>query len=108
MLAHSCTAVCLSLLGTWSGGRGEGWDPNSSTALQVVLPHVHALLFSPIIHGSATSAWHACLRQDNLGMDCVALHCIMDSSGYRSCNEGGFVCMHAEACLRICTFYAFR
>jgi hypothetical protein len=27
--------VCLSLLGTWSGGKGEGWNASASTALQV-------------------------------------------------------------------------
>jgi baculoviral IAP repeat-containing protein 6 len=27
--------VCLSLLGTWQGERGEGWSPDYSTALQV-------------------------------------------------------------------------
>ena len=27
--------VCLSLLGTWSGGRGESWSPDFSTVLQV-------------------------------------------------------------------------
>ena len=32
---YNCGKVCLSLLGTWSGGKGEGWDMNSSTALQV-------------------------------------------------------------------------
>ena len=31
---YNCGKVCLSLLGTWSGGRGEGWDPHSSSALQ--------------------------------------------------------------------------
>jgi ubiquitin-protein ligase len=28
--------VCLSLLGTWSGGRGEGWIPGTSTLSQVL------------------------------------------------------------------------
>ncbi len=32
---YNCGKVCLSLLGTWSGGKGEGWDMNSSSALQV-------------------------------------------------------------------------
>ena len=31
---YNCGKVCLSLLGTWSGGRGEGWDAHSSSALQ--------------------------------------------------------------------------
>lgn len=30
--------VCLSLLGTWSGGQGEGWDPTASSMLQVGSP----------------------------------------------------------------------
>jgi len=29
--------VCLSLLGTWAGGAGEGWDPQVSKALQVLV-----------------------------------------------------------------------
>lgn len=32
---YNCGKVCLSLLGTWGGGRGEGWDAHSSSALQV-------------------------------------------------------------------------
>lgn len=27
--------VCLSLLGTWSGGQGESWSPEVSTMFQV-------------------------------------------------------------------------
>ncbi|KAK9830590.1 hypothetical protein WJX81_002568 [Elliptochloris bilobata] len=34
---YNCGKVCLSLLGTWSGGRGEGWDAHSSSALQVLV-----------------------------------------------------------------------
>jgi hypothetical protein len=29
--------VCLSLLGTWQGGRGESWSPEYSTVLQVLI-----------------------------------------------------------------------
>lgn len=29
--------VCLSLLGTWQGGRGESWSPDFSTVLQVLI-----------------------------------------------------------------------
>ena len=29
--------VCLSLLGTWSGAKGEMWDPAVSTMLQVIV-----------------------------------------------------------------------
>ena len=32
---YNCGKVCLSLLGTWSGAKGETWDPNSSSTLQV-------------------------------------------------------------------------
>jgi len=32
---YNCGKVCLSLLGTWHGAKGEGWDPNASSALQV-------------------------------------------------------------------------
>lgn len=29
--------VCLSLLGTWTGGKGESWDPNVSTIYQILM-----------------------------------------------------------------------
>ena len=29
--------MCLSLLGTWQGGRGESWSPEYSTVLQVLI-----------------------------------------------------------------------
>ena len=32
---YKCGKVCLSLLGTWSGARGESWDPVASSMLQV-------------------------------------------------------------------------
>ncbi len=32
---YNCGKVCLSLLGTWSGGTNEKWDPLTSTLLQV-------------------------------------------------------------------------
>ena len=32
---YNCGKVCLSLLGTWSGAKGETWDPDSSSTLQV-------------------------------------------------------------------------
>ncbi len=32
---YNCGKVCLSLLGTWQGGKGEGWIPGVSTANQV-------------------------------------------------------------------------
>jgi len=32
---YNCGKVCLSLLGTWEGGKGEGWVPGVSSALQV-------------------------------------------------------------------------
>jgi len=38
--------VCLSLLGTWEGGRGEGWNANASTALQVLLS-IQSLILVP-------------------------------------------------------------
>lgn len=31
---YNCGKVCLSLLGTWSG---PGWDPKTSTLLQVLI-----------------------------------------------------------------------
>lgn len=49
---YNCGKVCLSLLGTWSGAKGETWDPNSSSTLQVPplhMPiHQHALLLASI------------------------------------------------------------
>ena len=38
--------VCLSLLGTWEGGKGEGWNPAASTALQVLLS-IQSLILVP-------------------------------------------------------------
>ena len=32
---YNCGKVCLSLLGTWSGAKGETWDASASTTLQV-------------------------------------------------------------------------
>jgi baculoviral IAP repeat-containing protein 6 len=32
---YNCGKVCLSLLGTWTGKEGEGWNAEVSTALQV-------------------------------------------------------------------------
>jgi ubiquitin-protein ligase len=34
---YNCGKVCLSLLGTWSGDRGESWNPQISTFLQVLI-----------------------------------------------------------------------
>jgi ubiquitin-protein ligase len=36
--------VCLSLLGTWGGGQGEGWTPQVSTFLQVIIS-IQSLIF---------------------------------------------------------------
>ncbi|EGG21771.1 Ubiquitin-conjugating BIR-domain enzyme [Cavenderia fasciculata] len=38
--------VCLSLLGTWSGGEGENWNPNTSTLLQVLVS-IQSLILVP-------------------------------------------------------------
>jgi hypothetical protein len=46
--------VCLSLLGTWNGGKGEGWDATTSTALQARPP-------------LCPSTWQA--LQENLELD---------------------------------------
>jgi ubiquitin-protein ligase len=34
---YACGKVCLSLLGTWSGSKGESWLPNISTFNQVII-----------------------------------------------------------------------
>ncbi len=34
---YACGKVCLSLLGTWSGHKGESWIPNISTFNQVII-----------------------------------------------------------------------
>ena len=34
---YNCGKVCLSLLGTWSGGAGENWDAKVSMLLQVMV-----------------------------------------------------------------------
>jgi len=38
--------VCLSLLGTWSGSKGESWNPKTSTFLQVAVS-IQSLIFVP-------------------------------------------------------------
>jgi baculoviral IAP repeat-containing protein 6 len=43
---YNCGKVCLSLLGTWHGGKGEGWDPAVSSALQVLVS-IQSLIFVP-------------------------------------------------------------
>ena len=39
-----CGKVCLSLLGTWGGGVGEGWSAQNSTLLQVCVS-IQSLIF---------------------------------------------------------------
>ena len=61
---YDCGKVCLSLLGTWSGAKGETWDPNSSSTLQVPPLHMaiyqHALLLASVLgfSGSVVSVYH--------------------------------------------------
>jgi len=44
---YNCGKVCLSLLGTWSGGsQGEKWNPSFSTFFQVALS-IQSLIFVP-------------------------------------------------------------
>ena len=38
--------MCLSLLGTWSGGAGENWSPSNSTLLQVLVS-IQSLILVP-------------------------------------------------------------
>lgn len=38
--------VCLSLLGTWDGDRGENWNAATSTLLQVLVS-VQSLILVP-------------------------------------------------------------
>lgn len=33
---YNCGKVCLSLLGTWQGNQGEGWNAVASSMLQVL------------------------------------------------------------------------
>lgn len=41
---YACGKVCLSLLGTWGGGQGEGWNSELSTFLQVIVS-IQSLIF---------------------------------------------------------------
>jgi len=41
---YACGKVCLSILGTWGGGVGEGWSAKSSTMLQVAVS-IQSLVF---------------------------------------------------------------
>ena len=38
--------VCLSLLGTWDGDRGESWNSQTSTLLQVLVS-IQSLILVP-------------------------------------------------------------
>ena len=38
---YNCGKVCLSLLGTWSAGKGENWDANASTMMQARSAGLH-------------------------------------------------------------------
>ncbi|KAL0054327.1 hypothetical protein WJX82_007206 [Trebouxia sp. C0006] len=41
---YNCGKVCLSLLGTWSGAKGETWDPSASSTLQMLIS-IQSLIF---------------------------------------------------------------
>eukprot|EP00879_Flechtneria_rotunda_P016458 GHRR01017222.1.p1 GENE.GHRR01017222.1~~GHRR01017222.1.p1 ORF type:complete len:365 (+),score=136.09 GHRR01017222.1:31-1125(+) len=43
---YNCGKVCLSLLGTWSGGQGESWNPEASSAFQVLVS-IQSLILVP-------------------------------------------------------------
>ncbi|WIA29416.1 hypothetical protein OEZ86_011919 [Tetradesmus obliquus] len=43
---YNCGKVCLSLLGTWNGGQGEGWNPDVSSAFQVLVS-IQSLILVP-------------------------------------------------------------
>lgn len=43
---YNCGKVCLSILGTWGGGVGEGWSAQHSTMLQVAVS-IQSLVFVP-------------------------------------------------------------
>lgn len=43
---YHCGKVCLSILGTWAGGVGEGWSAKTSTFLQVAVS-IQSLVFVP-------------------------------------------------------------
>ena len=34
---YNCGKVCLSLLGTWKGDKGESWNSNASTFFQILI-----------------------------------------------------------------------
>ena len=43
---YNCGKVCLSLLGTWSG---PGWDPKTSTLLQVLISIQSLIMVAPLV-----------------------------------------------------------
>jgi len=43
---YNCGKVCLSLLGTWTGGANEMWNQETSTILQLVIS-IQSLIFVP-------------------------------------------------------------
>ena len=46
---YSNGKVCLSLLGTWSGYKGETWDPKISTVYQVLLS-IQSIIMSELVY----------------------------------------------------------
>lgn len=54
---YNCGKVCLSLLGTWSGAKGETWDASASTTLQVIGPLTAAVMLACCACHMACIAW---------------------------------------------------
>ena len=78
---YNCGKVCLSLLGTWSAGRGENWDANASTMLQArpaLCRCASALLAANASCGSAVLSRHR-HRAKALGSRGVELTIPLDS-----------------------------
>jgi hypothetical protein len=54
---YACGKVCLSLLGTWSGAQGESWNPDASSALQVLISIQSLILVDDPYFNGARMVW---------------------------------------------------
>ena len=80
--------VCLSLLGTWQGQRGEEWNADSSSALQVLVSIQSLILTAdPYFNEPGARSLQRCDR-----LRCTAA-CVLSSG----CVSAGYeASMHSE------------
>lgn len=79
--------VCLSLLGTWDGDKGESWNSQTSTLLQVLVSIQSLILVpEPFFNEVSETTWFEllyrimCVKTQNECREGVPQHvvCILD------------------------------